>query len=192
MCLKPKLMSCGVTCWMFFTVFYSIVHAGLVSEILDFVFEMYLNLFGPLKGPHVFCVLNFRIDGGSKKRCFGTAHHPFTDCKSFWGSQCYWQAQSLCISHGQTSWDDKLRFGKTAVHLENKRDCSPKNENCHLLTLLLFQICMNFFLQLNAKDILKNVGPFTSILWRENTMEVDGVNQLFGYPYSKYLLFSWR
>jgi len=57
---------------------------------------------------------------------------------------------------------------------------------------------MSFFLQLNIKeDILKNVGnqtvecAVTSIVWKKknNTSEVNGFGQLFGYRHSsKYLL----
>jgi len=57
----------------------------------------------------------------------------------------------------------------------------------------LFQTCLHFCLLLNTKeDILKNMGhwhPLTSIVSiPPYTTEVNGVHQLFGYPYSsKYL-----
>jgi len=48
---------------------------------------------------------------------------------------------------------------------------------------------MSFFLLLNTKeDTLKNVpkqwAPLTSIVWKKNTMEVNGFHQLFGYKRS--------
>jgi len=61
-----------------------------------------------------------------------------------------------------------------------------------ILTLKLFQTCVNFFLLLNTKDdILKNVsnqtvdGPsMVFLFFFFQTMEVKWANRLFGYPYS--------
>ncbi len=50
------------------------------------------------------------------------------------------------------------------------RNSSPKNKDCHLLTLHLFQTFMSLFLLFNTKEnILKNVGNQT----------VDGSHDFF-------------
>jgi len=53
----------------------------------------------------------------------------------------------------------------------------------HLLTLKLFQTCVNFFLLLNTnKDIFK-------LVINQLMGHIGHIHQLFGYPYySKYLL----
>ncbi len=74
-------------------------------------------------------------------------------------SQAFEQALSQ-LDHGNPTPTQALPIpGEKKIHI--KGDNLPKNLNCHLLTLKLFQNCMNFFLLLNTKDIFKNLGNQT-------------------------------
>ncbi len=71
---------------------------------------------------------------------------------------------------------------------------------CHyLLTLMLFQTCMSFFLLLNTKeDILKNMGITKQLTvaidlhtFFSHSMEVNGYRQLFGSIFFPYYGCQW-
>ncbi len=81
----------------------------------------------------------------------------------------------------------KLSWSFLCCSLSLKAQFTQTFQFCHrLLTLMLFQTCMNVFLLLNTKeDILKNVGDLMSsmspqsmgnMLWKSN-----GNQKLFGY-----------